>query len=121
MWSDFVNEEIRWNTRDKTSSKGEDEEKFSLVVKENKRKAKKSQSKSDSSQGGKKKDFPKLNASIFMNSSSMRGSVHTIREESGTWIVVPHSTLCEIEILLRTWRKNDCRRTYIWGMMEGTA
>ena len=31
LWSDLVQEEIRWNTRDETSSKGEDEENFALV------------------------------------------------------------------------------------------
>lgn len=35
LWSNLVQEEIRWNTRDETSSKGEDEEKIALVGKEN--------------------------------------------------------------------------------------
>jgi len=52
LWSDLVHEEIRRNTRDGTSSKGEDEEKFALVGKEKKGKGKKSQSKPESSQGG---------------------------------------------------------------------
>eukprot|EP00253_Pinus_taeda_P027074 PITA_27074 len=52
--------EIRWNTRDGTSSKGEDEEKFALAGKEKKGKGKKSQSNPESSQGGKKKDLSKI-------------------------------------------------------------
>ena len=40
-----------------TSSKGEDEDNYSLDGKEKKGKEKKSQSKSDLSQGGKKKDL----------------------------------------------------------------
>jgi hypothetical protein len=60
LWSDLVQEEIRWNTRDGTSSKGEDEEKFALVGKGKKGKGKKSQTKPESSQGGKKKDLSKI-------------------------------------------------------------
>ena len=60
LWFDLVQEEIRWNTRDVTSSKGEDEDKFSLVGKEKKGKGKKSQSKLESNQGGKKKYLSKI-------------------------------------------------------------
>jgi len=59
LWSHFVREEIRQNTRDGISFKGKDEEKFALDGKENKGKGKKSQSKLESSQGGKKKDLSK--------------------------------------------------------------
>jgi len=47
----LVHEEIRWNTRDGTSSKGEDEEKFTFAGKEKKGKWKKSQSKPDPVKG----------------------------------------------------------------------
>lgn len=56
----MVNEEIRRNTKDGISSKGEDEEKIALVVKENNGKGKKSQSKLESSQGGNKKYLSKI-------------------------------------------------------------
>ena len=56
----FGQEEIRQNTRDGTSSKGKDEEKFALARKAKKGKGKKSQSKPESSQGGKKKDLSKI-------------------------------------------------------------
>lgn len=55
-----MQEEIRQNTIDGTSSKHDDEEKCALDRKENKVKGKKSQSKGDSSQSGKKKDFSKI-------------------------------------------------------------
>lgn len=58
--SDLVQEEIRHNTRDGTSSKGEDEENFALVGKAKKAKGKKYQAKPTSSQGGKKKDLSKI-------------------------------------------------------------
>ena len=48
------------NTRDGTSSKGEDEEKFALVGKGKKGKGNKSQTKPESSQGSKKKDMSKI-------------------------------------------------------------
>lgn len=60
LWYDFIQEEIRRNTRDENSSKGEDEETFSLVGKENNGKGKKSQSKLESSQEGKKKYLSKI-------------------------------------------------------------
>lgn len=53
-------EEIRKNTRDKTSSKGEDEENFALARKAERGKRKKSQSKLESSQGGQKKDLSRI-------------------------------------------------------------
>ena len=56
----MVQEEIRRNTRDETSSNGENEDKCALDGKENKGKGKKSQSKVDSSQRGKKKDLSKI-------------------------------------------------------------
>lgn len=45
LWSDLVHEEIRQNTRDGTSSRGKDEEKFALVGKRKKGKGNKSQTK----------------------------------------------------------------------------
>ena len=42
LWSDLVQEEFRWNTRDGSSSKTNDEENCSLDGKENKGKGKKS-------------------------------------------------------------------------------
>jgi len=56
----LVQEEIRLNTRDETSSKGDDEEKYALEGKENKGKGKKSQSKAESGQGGKNKHLSKI-------------------------------------------------------------
>lgn len=55
-----VLEEIRQNNRDGTSSKGEDEEKFAFYGKAKKGKGKKSESKIESSQGGKKNDLSKI-------------------------------------------------------------
>jgi len=54
-----VQEEIRWKTKDETSSKGKDEENYVLDGKPKKwkGKAKKSKSKAKSSQGDKKKDL----------------------------------------------------------------
>ena len=52
LWSDLVQEEIRQNTIDGTSSKGEDEENFPLVEKAKKGKGKKFKSKPESNQGG---------------------------------------------------------------------
>ena len=60
LWFDLVQEEIRQNTRDRTSYKGKDEENCALVGKEKKGKVKKSQSKPESSQGGKKKDLSRI-------------------------------------------------------------
>jgi hypothetical protein len=48
LWSDLVQEEFRWNTRDGSSSKNGDEEDFGLTVKARKGKGKKFQSKSKS-------------------------------------------------------------------------
>ena len=42
LWFDFVQEEIRGNTKDKTSSKGDDEENCALARKAKKGKGKKS-------------------------------------------------------------------------------
>ena len=77
LWFDLVQEEIRQNTKDVTSSKGGDEENFALVGKVKKGKGKESQTKPESSQGGRRNTFPKKNASIFINSSTMPRSVHT--------------------------------------------
>jgi len=49
--------EIRLNTRDEILSQGKDDENCALVRKSKKRKGKKSQSKAEFSQGGKKKDL----------------------------------------------------------------
>jgi hypothetical protein len=46
LWSDLVKEELRWNTRDGSSSKHDDEEDFSLATKARKGKGKKFHSKS---------------------------------------------------------------------------
>ena len=43
IWSNFVQEEFRWNTRDGSSSKTNDEEYCALASKENKAKGNKSQ------------------------------------------------------------------------------
>jgi hypothetical protein len=48
LWSDLVQEEFRWNTRDGSSSKRDDEEDCSLNAKERKGKGKKFHSKSES-------------------------------------------------------------------------
>lgn len=48
LWFDLVQEEIRRNTRDRGSSKGEDEKNFALVRKGKKGKGNKSQTKLDS-------------------------------------------------------------------------
>lgn len=60
LWFDLVQEEIRWNTTDGTSSKGEDEENITLDGNTKKGKGKKSHSKPESSQGGNKKDLSKI-------------------------------------------------------------
>ena len=41
LWLDLVQEEIRWSTRDGSSSKNSDEENFTLDAKAKKRKSKK--------------------------------------------------------------------------------
>ena len=84
LWSDLVHEEISHNIRDGTSSKGEDDENFSLDIKEKKGKWKKYQTKLESIQGGKKKDLSKTNAYIVMNSGTMPRSVHRKRK-----IIIP--------------------------------
>jgi len=71
LCSDLVLKEIRQNTKDGTSSKGKDEEKFALDRKEKKGKGNKFQSKPKSSQGGQNKYLSKLNASIVMNLGTM--------------------------------------------------
>lgn len=55
-----MQEEIRWSTKDGTSSKHDDEENCALAGKEKKGKGRKFQSKGDSSQGGMKKEFSKI-------------------------------------------------------------
>ena len=80
LWSDLVQEEIRWNTRDGTSSKGEDEENCALDRKAKKAKGKKSKSKADSSQGARRKTCPESSAFTVMNSGTMQRSVHTRRQ-----------------------------------------
>eukprot|EP00253_Pinus_taeda_P021218 PITA_21218 len=57
LWSDLVQEEIRRNTRDKSSSKASDEENCALVAKAKKGKNKKA---SHSSAKGKKQDMSKV-------------------------------------------------------------
>ena len=59
LWYDLVQEEIRQNTKDGTSSK-EEEEDFSLVNKGMKAKGKKTQGEVESSQEGKKKYLSKI-------------------------------------------------------------
>ena len=58
LWSDLVQEEFRWNTRDGSSSKHDDEEDCALASKARKGKGKKFHSKSESK--GKKLDFSKV-------------------------------------------------------------
>lgn len=55
-----MHEEIRKNTRDGSSSTHDDDENCALYGKAKKGKGKSSHSKSDSSQGRKKKDFSKI-------------------------------------------------------------
>ena len=57
LWSDLVQEEIRWNTRDKSSSKAYDQENCALVVKAKKGKNRKA---SHSGAKGKKQDMSKV-------------------------------------------------------------
>lgn len=56
----MVQENIRRNTKDGSSSNSNDEENYALVDKAKKVKRKSSHSKSDSCQGGKKKDMSKV-------------------------------------------------------------
>ena len=65
LWSNLVQEERRWNTKDETLSKGEDEVNFGLARKEKKGNGKKSQSKPKSNQGGKKKCLSKIKCFHF--------------------------------------------------------
>lgn len=60
MWSDLVQEEFQWNTRDGPSSKHDVEENCALTKKVNKEKGKSSHSKSNSSKGNKKKDLSNI-------------------------------------------------------------
>ena len=60
LWSDLMQEEIRRNTRDGSSSKNDDEENLALASKARKGKGKASHSKSNSSHGGKKNDKSKV-------------------------------------------------------------
>ena len=58
LWSDLVQEEIRQNTRDGSSSKNHDEENCALVAKARKGKGRKSHPKSEAK--GKKLDLSKV-------------------------------------------------------------
>ena len=58
LWSDLVQEEIRWGTRDGSSSKNEYEENYALASKERKYKGKKFPSKSEAK--CKKQDLSKV-------------------------------------------------------------
>ena len=60
LWSDLVQEEIKQNTRDKSSSKASDEENCTLAAKVKKEKEKGSFSKSSFSNDGKKVDKLKV-------------------------------------------------------------
>lgn len=60
LWPDLVQEEFKRNNWDGTSFKAEDEENFALVGKGKKGEGKKSQSKLESNQGGKKKYLSKI-------------------------------------------------------------
>ena len=60
IWSDLMQDEIRRNTRDGSSSKQDDEENIALASKARKGKGKASHSKSSSSHGGKKIDKSKV-------------------------------------------------------------
>jgi len=60
LWFDLVQEEIRWNTRDGSSSKHDDEDNFALDRNANKEKGDRSKSKGDSGQACKKKDLLKI-------------------------------------------------------------
>lgn len=65
LWSDLVQEEIWWSTRDGSSSRTGDEENCALDGKENKGKGKASHSKSESGKAGKKRDFSKVKCFNF--------------------------------------------------------
>ena len=60
MWLYLMQEEIRRNTRDGSSSKTDDEENCALAIKAKKGKGKYSRSNLDSYHGGKKKDMMKV-------------------------------------------------------------
>ena len=60
MWSDLVQEEFRWNTRDGSSSKNEDEEDCALVSKAKKGKGKGKKFRSKYESKGKKQDMSKV-------------------------------------------------------------
>eukprot|EP00253_Pinus_taeda_P008934 PITA_08934 len=60
LWSDLMQDEIKRNTRDGSSSNNDDEENCALAIKARKGKGKISCSKSDSYHGGKKKDMTKV-------------------------------------------------------------
>jgi len=60
LWPDLVQKEIQRNTKDGSSSKKDNEENRALAGKAKKGKGKSSHSKSDCSQGGKKKDMSKI-------------------------------------------------------------
>jgi len=65
LWLDLMQEEIKRNTRDGSSSKIDDEEKCTLAIKAKKGKGKASHSKLDSYYGGKKKDMTKVKGFHF--------------------------------------------------------
>ena len=60
LWSDLMQEEIRRNTKDGSSSKTDDEANHALVIKAKKGKGKDSHSKLDSYHGGYRKDMTKV-------------------------------------------------------------
>ena len=60
LWSDLVEEEIRWSTRDGSSSNTDDEENYVIAGKEKIGKGEESHSKSESGKAGKNRDFSKV-------------------------------------------------------------
>lgn len=71
LWSDLVQEDLRWNNSDGISSKCEDEENFDLDGKEKKGKGKNPNPIQNLVKGERRNICQKLNASIFMNLGTM--------------------------------------------------
>eukprot|EP00253_Pinus_taeda_P011123 PITA_11123 len=109
LWPDLVQKEIKQNTRDGTSSKGEDEENFSLVRKGRKGKEKKSQTKLESNQGVKKKDLSKikfLNCYEFRHYSTKCRHKRSSKKNSGGAAGEDLASYFELEFTLISYMAN---------------
>eukprot|EP00253_Pinus_taeda_P003716 PITA_03716 len=103
LWTDFVQEETRQNSGDGTSSKGEDEEKFSLDGKAKKGKGKKYQSKPESNQGGKNKYLSKIkcfHCHEFMHYATKCAHKKASRKTSGGVVGEALASQSELEFML---------------------